>query len=417
MGTNGGVGRRRVEKLSELPLSERRSRLPALVELLSGESQYVRRRALELIAELSAEYPGTVADEIGPIAELLDEPGLSTEAARTVAAVATAQPAAVKEKLPLLVAALDSGGPVTVHVSSALASIGDDDPATLAKQGILDKLYRLLDADSEPVRTNATKLIGDVAAVAPDAVADAGAQLGNRLTDSSSGVQRNAAYALGQLANRHPREAIESFPALCPLLDSEDDGVRSAAAYALTAVAAGVDGVDDDAIESLLDALRSENPTVRQQAAFVVASVVGENPAVLEPHIVRLTRECVDTDPRVRRNLFDALATLEAEFPDAVETARDELSDALETADISAASTDLEPAALRALAEDTTAPGPLGRAAREAVVLAGQPAGTEPTRIDTQQDSRAESNRNCPNCGETFDPDATFCAVCGTSLE
>jgi len=416
MGTNGGVGRRRVEKLSELPLPERRSRLSALVELLSGESQYVRRRALELIAELSVEYPGAVADEVGPIAELLDEPGLPTAAARTVAAVATAQPAAVEEKLPLLVAALDSGGPVTVHVTSGLAAIGDDDPAALAKPGILDKLSRLLGADSETVRTNVTKVIGDVAAVAPDAVADAGAQLGNRLTDSSPTVQRNAAYALGRLTNRHPTPAIESFAALCTLLDSEDQGVRSAAAYALTAVAAA-NGIDDDAIEPLLDELRTGNPTVRQQAAFVVASVARENPAVLEPHIVRLTRECVDTDPRVRRNLFDALATLEAEFPDAVETARDEVSDALETADISAASTDLEPAALRALAGDGAAPEPLGRAAREAVVLAGQPAGTEPTRTETQESSRAESNRNCPNCGERFDPDATFCAVCGTSLE
>lgn len=416
MGTNGGVGRRRVEKLSELPLSERRTRLSALVELLSGESQYVRRRALELIAELSVEYPGTVADEIGPIAEVLDEPGLSTAAARTVAAVATAQPAAVEEKLPLLVAALDTGGPVTVHVTAALASIGDVDPAALAKQGILDKLYRLLDADSDPVRANVTTVIGDVAAVAPDAVADAGEQLGDRLTDSSPTVQRNAAYALGQLASRHPTAVIESFAALCTLLDSEDQGVRSAAAYALTAVAAA-SSIDDDAVEPLLDELRSENPTARQQAAFVVASVAGENPAVLEPHIVRLTRECVDTDPRVRRNLFDALATLEAEFPDAVETARDEVSDALETADISAASTELEPAALRALAGDGAAPASLGRAAREAVVLAGQPADTEPTRIDTEDGSRTESDRNCPNCGETFDPDATFCAVCGTSLE
>jgi len=416
MRTNGGVPRRRVEKVSELPLSERRTQLSELVELLSSDNQYAQHRAMELLTELSVEYPEDVTPEVDAIAERFGSQARGEDAARALSAIAAVRPAAVMDRLPLLISALDTGGSVTVYVTDALASIGAEDPTALAQRGVIDKLFERFDDDNPAIRTNVTGVIADVAAVDAEAIIPGRDGIQKRLGDSSPAVQRNAAYALGQLGKIAPGAVIDVFEELCALLERDDPKLRSSASFGLTTITTAADSVDPDSIDSLLELLSADKPATRQQAAFVLASLAADSPGLLEPHVWQLTRECVDPHPQVRGNLFRALETIAETYPDAVETARDEVAEALETADIATATTDLEPDTLRMLADDARAPDSLRRAARKAAVLADA-GGPAQTSGQSQTNSSASESQNCPNCGETFDTDATFCAVCGTSLD
>lgn len=420
MSNDGGVSRRQVEKLADLSVSARRERVSELGDLLAGESQYVRQRAMELLVEVAQQHPGVVAPVVDPVAEQLGTEALGADAARVVGAVAAEEPSVVKERLPLLIAVLDSGGAVTVHVTYALASIGAEEPEGLARRGILDTLFELVDDENPTVRTNVTRILGDVARTEPGAVAEAATRLRARLDDESSAVQQNVAYALGQTATESPGAVFEAFDALCDRLESSDPGVRASAAYALAAVATAGDALAPTDVDSLLGLLQADRPAVRQQAGFVLSAVAEADPAALVPHARRLTRAVAERDPQVRRNLLVALERLESANPDAVETAQSDVADALETVDPEGPS-ELTPDQLRGLADDDRAPDPLRQAARDA--LAG--AGTEPVEHTPESEvvgrdgetAAGSGDRQCPNCGEVFGPDATFCSVCGTSLE
>lgn len=406
MSSDGGVSRRQVEKLAALPVAERREHVSDLGELLASESPYVTQRAMDLLVETAAAYPGEVTAVIDPVAEQLGTHGVGTAAARVVAAVAAEEPAAVSERLPLLVAVLDSGGAVTAHVTDALASIGETSPDTLARRGIVETLFELLDDEDPAVRTNATGVLGDIAGTNPGAVAAGAAKLRARLDDESPAVQQHAASTLGQLASHSPAAVFEAMPELCALLESEDQGVRSAAVYTLGEATAAAEAVDESGLDALLAGLQADAAAVRQQTAFVIAEVAAADPALVAPQARRLTRSLADGDPQVRRNLLAALDRLDASVPDAVDTARADVGDAFEGLDPADAA-DVTPAQLRALAGDERAPDTLRRGARTALLDAGG------ERLDTA----SSGGRQCPNCGEEFGPDATFCSVCGASLE
>lgn len=410
MGTDGGVSRRQVEKLADLPRSERRDRLGELGELLSGGTPYVKRRAVELVADVSEEYPGSIAGVIDPVAGSLGTEGLSADAARAIANLAAEEPAAVRDRLPLLIAVIDSGGSVTVQITRALAAVGDASPESLAQPGICETLFALLDDESVAVRANATQVLDNVAATEPGAVADAGDALRGRLGDRSPAVQRNAAFAIGRLGAHSPGTLFRAIDELCELLESDDPGVRSGATYALSAAATTADAVDGDAIQQLLERLWADDPSVRQHAAFVLAELAAADPELVSPHAGQLARGLADGHQQVRRNLLQALAVLEEEHPEAVEEAYTAVSGALRTVDPGDASGDLTPSQLRGLADEKRAPHELRQAARDTLV------GQDGDAIGSD-DGDGDGGKRCPNCGEQFGPDATFCSVCGTSLE
>lgn len=429
MGMDDGIPRRQVEKLTEMSLSERRDRLTELGDLLSSESPYVRSHAMELVVELSEVYPEDIDTILEPVAEQLGEDALKVDAARTISNLAAEQPAAVVERLPLLVAVIDSGGPVTEHLTDALVSIGETNPDALAQRGILTELFALLEADSAVVRTNVAKVLGDIAETEPGLVAKAGDTFRERLDDSSPAVQRNAAYTLGRIGETSLDIVFDALEELCRLLESPDADVRAGAAYALSVVSLATDSVDDEAMESLLERVRSDRPSVRQHAAFVLAEVAADDPEAVVPDAQRLTRATADSDPQVRRNLVRALTLLETEFPDDIEAARSQVSQEFETVDPVAASSDITVAQLQGLANEETAPDELRQAAREAVVSAGREDAVHGTATDNdvgstqsptdhgQAKGEDPEGKTCSNCGEQFGSDADFCSVCGMSLE
>ena len=428
---DGGVQRRRIDELAELRPVDRHDAVDELATLLSGESAYVRARAMDLLVELSEEYPGALTGVSDEVAGLLGDDALGDGAARVLENLATEEPGAVADRLPLLVAVIDSGGAVTEHVTAALAALGADSPERLAQPGILDQLVDLLDDDTEAVRRNVTGALGDIASAEPGAVvdADAGTGLRERLGDDSPAVQRNAAYGLGQLAEASPPVVFDAIDDLCGLLESPDPGVRAAAAHALGASVTVTDAAGDDAIATVMGHLDAEAPTTRQQAAFVLAKVATRDPHAVRSHLGGIARGMVDSDLDVRRNLGHALRALETAVPDAVETATTEVSEWLGTVDTNE-NTGVSRDGLRGLANDENAPPELRQAARSAVVLDGQHAvrpGTGPGTIEgsgREDSARVEDDQkvdrgtqSCPECGETFESDATFCSVCGTSLD
>ncbi len=426
MGTDGGVSRRQVEKLADLPRSERRDRLGELGELLSGGPPYVRSRAVELVADVSEEYPGAIAEVVDPVAGSLGTAGLSTDAARAIANLAAEEPAVVRDHLPLLIAAIDGSESVTVQITRALAAVSETSPAALAQPGICETLVGLLDDDNVAVRTNASAVLGAVAGTDPSAVADAGDKLRDRLGDPSPAVQRNAAFAIGRLGGYSPGTLFRAIPGLCGLLESDDPGVRSGATYALSEAATTADAADDRAIESLLEQLRVDDSSARQHAAFVLAELAAADPEMVGPHAGQLARGLADCNQQVRRNLLQALGILEEKRPEAVEEAYRAVSGALRTVDPGDVSGELTPSQLRGLAGERRAPHELRQAAREALVgHNGETGGGDSDTGDSDggavgasdQAQPDETGRTCPNCGEQFGSDATFCSVCGTSLE
>jgi HEAT repeat protein len=398
MSNDGGVTRRQTEKLAELPIAERRNRLDELSDLLEEENPHVRQHAMNLIAEVAAVYPAEVSEIMDTVAQQLSDEMLDDDAAAVVATVAAATPTAVTERLPLLVAVIDEGGDVTQFVTTALVAISESNAETLTQPGIIEQLRGLLDADTPTVRANATQVLGDIADVNPDAVDTVGEDLQARLDDETLSVQRSATYALAQLADANPEVAIEASEQLCTLTGHEDSAIR---AGAMAALAAGATTSSEEPIEVLLDQLWAETPAVRAQAAFVLAELADSDPELLEPHARQLTRGLADENARVRGNLLSALSTLEESFPDTVAAARTQVGDALATVSPDDETAEIPTAQLRELAGDKRVPTELRRAARDA--LYGGDADSE--------------TRNCPNCGEAFSPDATFCSVCGTSLE
>ena len=202
--------------------------------------------------------------------------------------------------------------------------------------------------------------------------------------------------------------------------------------------------------------LKVQVMAARQHAAFVLATVAGENPRALNTRVRPIIRGIADTDPSVRRNLLHALGELDSAFPDRVEMARTEAAEALAGSDPREA-TDVDTAALRGMATDDRVPDDLRQAARAALPdgPGSTDAGTEPdshpaktptseeptgqpesttdqsesttdqsesatdqseSATDQSETTTAET-RTCPECGEQFGPDATFCTVCGTPLE
>lgn len=371
MAKNVDRPQRRIEELSELPLSARRDHIPDLARLLGADEPYVQSRALELAAELSAEYPEDAAQLVDGVTTHLGNDVLGEDASRVIANVASEQPSVVSGRLPLLVAVVDSGGAVTVNVTYALASLAEDDPTSLAKEGVLNRLFTLLNDDDPTVRANVTRAVSEIAAVEPEPILNRVDAIPPLVHDTSSTVQQNALYTLGHLGEVSPWVVVDVLDDVCRLLESDDAELRTAAAYVLGSIARTADAADDRTVGVLAERLHDESPAIRQHAAFVIGEFAADNPEVVEPHVPSIARRMADSDPRVRQNTIAALRKLRSSSPSAVREAQSELRDALENPAGNEKPFDFTPAELQGLADEESAPDDIRQAAREAVILAG----------------------------------------------
>jgi HEAT repeat protein len=206
------------------------------------------------------------------------------------------------------------------------------------------------------------------------------------------------------------------------LLDHPDGDVRAGAAYALGTMATAPAALDEDATAVLLAKLRSESPAVRRHVGFVLARVAAENPEALRSQIRPVVGGIADSDPVVRRNLVHTLDDLGSAFPDVTDTVRSEVVEVLAGTDPMAESTDVDAGDLRGVATDEFVPADIRHAAREALATsaAESVAPAEAAASDRQETGASgtgDDTQTCPDCGEQFDADATFCAVCGTPLD
>lgn len=370
MANNIDRPQRRVEELSELPLSARRNEIADLAQLLGSDEPYVQSRTLELVAELSMEYPEDAAKLVDGVTAHLGDDVLGQDASRVIANVASEQPSVVSGRLPLLVAVVDSGGTVTVNITYALAALAEQDPDSLAKQGVLTRLFTLLNDDDVAVRANVTRAVSEIAAVEPDPILDRSEAIRQLIHDDSSAVQQNALYALGHLGEVSPWVVVDAMDEIYQLLESDDPGLRAAAAYVLGSITRTADAADDRTVGVLAERLHHESAPIRQHAAFVLGEFATDNPDIVEPHAPAIARRMADSEPRVRQNAIMALRELRNASPSAVRDAQAELRDALETP-ASVEQFDFTSAELRGLADEEAAPDDIRQAARETIVLAG----------------------------------------------
>lgn len=401
--------------MAETRLPELRGHVSELSDLLTAESDYVRGRALGTVVKLTEAYPGDGVALVDPLTDCLTDDHLRDDAALALANVADEDPGEVAALLPALVAVLDEEGTIRVNVTYALESIAEADPDALAQQGVLQRLFSLLDDDTTEVRLNVTKALGDVAGVDPEAVCEDAAGLRDRLDDESPAVVKNAAYALGNVGVACPDDVLAAAERLIALTDHEDPEVRAAAAYALGYPTRQPRGQHADTAQSLLEHLDADDTGVKRHVTFALSYLAVENPQATRPTVDLLTRRVADEDPTVRRNSLGALAALESEFPEDVAAAREGLVGILENLDERDPPAGLTLEDLRGLAAEDEAPDDLQAGAERAVTL------VESGAVDLDADPGGGDDEpdqiHCPNCGDTLEPDAAFCPGCGTQIE
>lgn len=398
--------------MAEARLPELRGHVSELADLLTAEEDYVRGRALRTVVRLTEAYPGDGVTLIDPLTECLSDDHLRDDAALALGNVADEDPNAVADVLPALVAVLEDEGTIRVNVTYALESIAEADPAALAQEGILDRLFSLLDDGTTEVRVNVTKTLGDVATADPEAVCSGAEGIRERLDDESPAVRKNAAYALGAAGAACPDEVLAAAGDLIELTDHEDPGVRAAAAYALGYPTRLERGRHADTAQSLLTRLDDPDPRVKRHVTFALAHLARENPEAARPTVDLLTRRVADQNEGVRKNSLAALAALDDEYPSDVEAAREGLVGILENLDERDPPAGLRLDDLDGLAEEDDAHHELQAAAERAVTLVESGA----VELDADADEEPEEI-HCINCGEAVDPEGAFCPACGTEIE
>ncbi|PSQ19206.1 hypothetical protein BRD00_02890 [Halobacteriales archaeon QS_8_69_26] len=399
-------------RMAETRLPELRGHVSELADLLTAESDYVRGRALRTVVRLTESYPGDGVALVDPLTECLNDDHLQDDAALALGNVADEDPGEVAAVLPALVAVIDEEGTIRVNVTYALESIAEADPEALAQEGVLERLFSLLDDETAEVRVNVTKTLGDIAGADPEAVAEGGEGLRERLEDDSEAVLKNAAYALGNVGVASPEDVLDAAERLIELTDHDDPEVRAAAAYALGYPTRQPSGRHADTAQSLLERLDHDDTGVKRHVTFALAYLAEENPEAPRPTVDLLTRRVADEDRAVRHNSLGALSALAEEFPEDVEAARDGLVGILENLDERDPPAGLRLGDLRGLAAEEEAPDGLRAAAERAVTL------VESGAVDLEDvDENDEPGEvSCSNCGEPVDPEGAFCPACGTEI-
>lgn len=363
--------RQRVDDLVSLPAAERRSYLTELEELLGEDSLYVQSRAMEAIVELSEDYPNDVVPLLDTIVGHLGDDALGEDAALVIGNVAAADPTVVSDRLPVLVALIDSGGAVTVNVTYALAALSESAADSLAQEGIIAQLYALIDHENPAVRTNVMGVLSAIAAVQPDAITESFDLIRARLSDDRLAVRENTLDTIATLGPTAPATVFDALEELCLLLESEHSTERALVRYALSAPLDAAAELESTALESLVESLSVSDPVVRQQASYLLAEIGAENPESLASYGEELTRRFADEHAAVRGNAIRAMEELESFSPEDVATGRTVLKAALENCGQDGADAPFDPGELRGLANEHHAPEELRHGAREALVRVG----------------------------------------------
>lgn len=363
--------RESVAELASMSVSERKERISDLDELLSADSLYVQSRAMEAVVELSEQYPADVTPLIDTLATQLGDDALGEDAALVIGNIAAEDPSVVRDRLPVLVALINTGGAVTVNVTYALASLADSSPESLTQEGILAQLFSLIDDDAPSVRTNVTGILGAIAAAEPEAIVDRTDPIVARLEDPAPAVRENSLRAVGHLGTVAPETVFDALSDLCDLLESDDPAIRAQVRFALGSVIDGAADVEEAALDPLAGWLEDPDATVRQQATFLFAEIAGRNTDAVTPFAEELARRFADSDPTVRQNAIRALAGLEDEHAGRAADARDDLEETLARSGTDGPDAPFTAGELRGLATEEHAPADLRRSAREALVRVG----------------------------------------------
>lgn len=368
--------RESVAELASMSVSERRERISDLDELLSADSLYVQSRAMESVVELSEQYPEDVTPLIDTLATQLGDDALGEDAALVIGNIAAEDPSIVRDRLPVLVALINTGGAVTVNVTYALASLGESSPESLTQEGILAQLFSLIDDDAPSVRTNVTGILGAIAEAEPGAIVDSADLIVDRLEDPAPAVLENTLRSVGHLGAVEPETVFDALPKLCDHLESDDPAIRAQVRFALGSVIDGASDVEEAALDPLAGWLADSDPLVRQQATYLFGEIAGANADAVTPFAEELARRFADTEAAVRQNALRAIAALETDHPERAEAAREDLEDTLERSGTDGADAPFTAGELRGLATEEHAPADLRRSAREALVRVGSDEGT-----------------------------------------
>jgi len=249
----------------------------ALLKALKDEYAPVRAQAAAALGTHG------IAEAIGPISTLLDDPDLEVRMSAAAALVRIGTPEALEQfDRALADEAHEVRGEAVYHAGASW------DPA------LLDRLYAAVGDEHHEVRKKAREAIRTIVThklkgTASDEIVQ---RLIGMLNDDNPAARASAAYLLGSL------HAAKATKALARVLKDGDEDVRFAALSALR------DLENPAAAQALIGALRDEDPQIRAGAAELLGMMEIERAA--RP-LARLLRDPV---AEVRRAAADALELL-----------------------------------------------------------------------------------------------------------
>lgn len=186
---------------------------------------------------------------------------------------------------------------------------------TQGSNGAVGKLVDQLASDDKRVRLHAADELGMLGAAAGEAIP----ALAAALADAYEPVALNAAYALAGMG-------APATAALLSALDSEDKDTTRNAAYGLAALGTAAPG--------LIDRLDHAGELTRGYAAFALGEIGLRGNSAAADAVTGLAKLATDESEWVRRNMVEALGTLDVqEQAAAQEAAVTTLAQALQDAD------------------------------------------------------------------------------------
>lgn len=234
-----------------------------VTEDLSQQATQELFRCLHAVAE---ERPDTVVDHVDELVAVLEErSSVDRWSVELMAELSKEYPTEITPALSLLREVLRTA-PRTGGVS-ALTAIGRVVRAdAVSTFDFVDDVVSLVDHDDRALRNNAIACLGDVARTAPETIEPHCSTIATALESDDPTTRANAAVTIGRLAA--DTNEVRAQRRLVELLSDEHAQVR---ANACTAIGHGRVGTARGALEELADG--DPNPAVRERAAWASAQL------------------------------------------------------------------------------------------------------------------------------------------------
>lgn len=251
-------------------------------------------------------------------------------ASAALADVARAEPASLREHLPVLLEELrrtgatapdatagDNEGRLQANLVRCLAHVVAADPGALARRDAVADVCASVTADLDDGTVQvAAETLFAAAGECPAALGPAVDALGDLVAHPDAAVQAWSAGALGRLAGEHPDAVAAAAPALHDLLDHGDPAVQHNAVEALGHLVQ----VRPDPVAAATPELRAlldhDDTAVQHNAAGVLGHLVDDHPEAVAPAADRLRALCDHDEAAVRRVASGVLVRLADARPD-----------------------------------------------------------------------------------------------------